>query len=295
MPTFTVGDNEVRLSPVEFLQRHISAASKSYLRQLMKKDKVIGPRGPVREQDRLQAGDALQLPDSGRLRELLAAPAEKAVADPLFILYESREILIVNKPAGLATHSSEGHLQNNLTTQVEALVASRGDGYQVAPIHRLDLETSGPVLFGKGKKACSELGKMFMLHNVEKGYLALVLGKTSGGGMLLSKVTAKGKDKEAQTAFRALQRNEQASLLQLTLFTGRQHQIRRQLAEAGHPLYGDKRYGGPCPAELPRLFLHCCQLAFVDPFSGAPLEINCPLPTDLSEFLNHCSMTAPGV
>lgn len=292
MPTFTVEENEVRLTTLEFLQRHISAASKSYLRQLLKKGKVVGPRGPVSEQDSLQVGDALVLPESGRLRELLTAPAEREDCGPLEILYESREILIINKPSGLATHSSEGHQQANLTAQVEALVASRGDSYQVAPIHRLDLETSGPVLFGKGKKACSELGKMFMLHDVEKSYIALVKGKTSGGGMLLSNVPAKGKDKPAQTAFRALQRNDQASLLQLTLFTGRQHQIRRQLSEAGHPLFGDKRYGGLCPAELPRLFLHCCQLAFVDPFSGAPLEISCPLPEDLDGFLNHCSMTS---
>jgi RluA family pseudouridine synthase len=293
MPEFTVQDNETPLTPLAFLQRHISAAAKSYLRQLLKKGKVVGPRGVVGEEDVLQAGDCLVLPDSGRLRELLSvAPSQSD--DALFILYESREILIVNKPAGLATHRGEGHQEHHLTGQVEQLIRSRGDVYQVAPIHRLDLETSGPVLFGKGKKACSELGKLFMLHEVEKSYLALVAGKTSGSGVLHSTVPSKGKHKEAQTAFKSVQRSETASLLRLTLYTGRQHQIRRQLADLGHPLFGDQRYGGAQHAALPRLFLHCCQLAFVDPFSGSPIEVNSALPADLNDFLMEVGLNSMG-
>lgn len=293
MPQFTVEANEIPLSPLAFLQRHISAASKSYLRQLLKKGKVKGPRGVVSEQDQLKLGDVLILPDSGRLSELLAATAQPSLEQQLFILYESREILIVDKPSGLAIHSSEGHQDRNLAALVDELIRSRGDAYQVAPIHRLDLETSGPVLFGKGKKACSELGKLFMCHEVEKSYLALVAGKTPGRGLIQSEVPSKGKTKEAQTAFQALDRNEQASLLKVTLYTGRQHQIRRQLAELGHPLFGDRRYRGQQPDALPRLFLHCCQLAFIDPFSGAPVEINSPLPADLSQFLDTVGLCYP--
>ncbi|WP_321533057.1 RluA family pseudouridine synthase [uncultured Desulfuromonas sp.] len=293
MPQFTVEANETPLSPLAFLQRHISSASKSYLRQLLKKGKVKGPRGVVSEQDQLQPGDVLTLPDSGRLSELMAATAQSSQDQQLFILYESREILIVDKPAGLAIHSSEGHQDHNLTGLVDELIRSRGDAYQVAPIHRLDLETSGPVLFGKGKKACSELGKLFMCHEVEKSYLALVAGKTPGRGLIHSEVPSKGKTKEAQTAFQALDRNDQASLLKVTLYTGRQHQIRRQLSELGHPLFGDRRYRGQQPEGLPRLFLHCCQLAFVDPFSGAPVEIDSPLPADLSQFLDTLGLHYP--
>nr|WP_320049889.1 RluA family pseudouridine synthase [uncultured Desulfuromonas sp.] len=285
MPQFTVQANETPLSPLSFLQRHISAASKSYLRQLLKKGKVTGPRGLVSEQDQLQEGDVLTLPESGRLSELMAAATQSAAPASVFILYESREILIVDKPSGLAVHSSEGHQERNLADQVDALIRSRGESYQVAPIHRLDVETSGPVLFGKGKKACRELGKLFMCHEVEKNYLALVQGYTAGSGVLLTDVPSKGKMKDAQTSFQAVSRCDQASLLRLVLYTGRQHQIRRQLAEIGHPLFGDKRYNGPGIEGLERLFLHCCQLAFVDPFSGALIEINSPLPTDLSACL----------
>ena len=89
------------------------------------------------------------------------------------------------------------------------------------------------------------------------------------------------------SAFQALYRSDSASLLEVRLFTGRQHQIRRQLTALGHPVFGDLRYGGPCPAELPRLFLHCSRLSFVDPFSNASMTIEAPLPDDLTLALHQ--------
>ena len=288
MSDFIVDKDEATLSALEFLQRRVPAAPPAYLKQLLKKGKVRGPNGPLTAADRLNTADRVQLPDSARLQELLNIPRSSAAG--VVILYESREILLVDKPAGLAIHSSQGHETDNLTARVETLLKERGSRFQVAPAHRLDLETSGPVLFGKGKEACGRLGQLFMRQEVEKFYLALVADKTPGSGNLRSQLSAKGKLKDAHSSYRALQRNEQASLLELTLHTGRQHQIRRQLAESGHPLFGDARYRGPCPAELPRLFLHCSRLAFVDPFSGAAIAIDSPLPDDLSAFLPQVGM-----
>ena len=124
-----------------------------------------------------------------------------------------------------------------------------------------------------------------MQGEVTKIYMALVSGKLVGRGDLLSDIPAKGKLKEARTSYQTLVSSDTVSLLEIHLHTGRQHQIRRQLADAGHPLYGDRRYHGPCPRKLSRLFLHCRQLAFIDPFSRQPIEVNCPLPKDLSRFL----------
>lgn len=293
MSKIIVEPNEIKLSPLDLLQRHVSAASRSYLRQLLKKGKILTDSGPLAEESILTVGLAIQLPDSGRMRELLNGCKGPESSGPVSILYESREILIVDKAPGLAIHSCVGHEKTNLTTQIEELYRRRGETFNCAPIHRLDLDTSGPVLFGKGKKACSELGKMFMQHDVEKCYVALAQGRLPGSGMLCSKVSSKGKEKEAHTVFRSLERNDEASYVELTLHSGRQHQIRRQLADLGHPLFGDRRYGGPCPAGLPRMFLHCCRLAFVDPFSGAILEIDSPLPADLKQFLPQCSINQP--
>ena len=279
---FTVAAEESGLPVIDFLQLRIPAAPQAYLRQLVKRGKVLRSAQPLSLSDLLHGGDVLRLPDSGRLRELYATPAP--LNQPVIVLYESREILVVDKPAGLAVHSSQGHEQDNLTNRVEALLSRRGDHFSVAPVHRLDLETSGPVIFGKGRQACAELGKMFMRHEVDKYYLAMVSGETRGAGRLCSAVPAKGKSKQALTEFRALLRNRQASLIEIRLGTGRQHQIRRHLAQNGHPLFGDRRYGGPCAKNLARLFLHSCRLSFVDPFSGAQLDIESDLPPDLSTF-----------
>ncbi|NOQ41769.1 MAG: hypothetical protein GQ563_04635 [Desulfuromusa sp.] len=285
MPEFIVSTEEVDLTAKQFLHQHIPAAPIGYLRQLFKKGKVRIADKIIAADDCLTVGTKISLPNSSRIQELLFAPQDPR--PQLDILYESREILIVNKQAGLAVHKGKGHERDNLTDQVTAFLADRGDKFKVAPVQRLDLETSGPVLFGKGKQGCAELGKLFMQGEVTKTYLALVAGKLVGRGDLLSEIPAKGKLKTAKTSYQTLVSNDTVSLLEIHLHTGRQHQIRRQLADAGHPLYGDRRYKGPCPRKLPRLFLHCRQLAFIDPFSRqqVEVEVNCPLPKDLSRFL----------
>lgn len=283
MPEFIVTEEDTDLPIEQFLHQRIPAAPESYLRQLLKKGKVKISERPAKAGDLVAVNDLIQLPDSNRLLELLA---NRQIAQPqLDILYETREILIVNKPARLAIHNGKGHERDNLTDQIGVFLAARGDLFRFAPIHRLDLETSGPVIFGKGKKSCSELGKLFMRGEITKSYLALVAGKIMGRGTLLSDIPAKGKLKAAETSYHTLIGNDTASLLEIQLHTGRQHQIRRQLADAGHPLFGDQRYRGPCPRKLSRLFLHCRRLAFIDPFSKQQIDINCPLPADLTRFL----------
>ena len=283
MPEFIVSKEEAELTAEQFLTQHIPAAPVGYLRHLFKKGKVRSGDKNIAADDCLTVGGKISLPNSSRLQELIFAPQDPC--PEVDILYESREILIVNKPSGLAIHNSKGHERDNLTSRVAAFLVTRGDKFQVAPVQRLDLETSGPVLFGKGKKSCSELGKLFMQGEVTKTYLALVDGKLLGRGDLLSDIPAKGKLKTASTSYQALVSTDSVSLLEIQLHTGRQHQIRRQFADAGHPLYGDRRYKGPCPRKLHRLFLHCRSLAFIDPFSQQRIEVNCPLPKDLSRVL----------
>ncbi len=283
MPEFIVTEEEAGLPIEQLLHQRVPAAPESYLRQLLKKGKVKISDDPVKGGDCVALNDRILLPDSNRLLELLA---NRQIAQPqLDILYETREILIVNKPARLAIHNGKGHERDNLTDQIGIFLAARGDLFRFAPIHRLDLETSGPVIFGKGKKSCSELGKLFMRGEITKSYLALVTGKIIGRGTLLSDIPAKGKLKAAESSYHTLVGNDSVSLLEIQLHTGRQHQIRRQLADAGHPLFGDQRYRGPCPRKLSRLFLHGRRLAFVEPFSKQQIDINCPLPADLTRFL----------
>lgn len=266
---------------LHWLERQIPQAPAAYLRQLLRKGKVRRAGLPLGEEALLQAGDRLTFPDSARLRELLAAPPPPT----LTILLETERLLAVAKPAGLAVHRSLGHEADNLAARVQALLHERGCRFQVAPLHRLDLETSGPVLFGKGHAAIARYGRLFMDGAVEKCYLGLAAGTLAAAGWLDSPIPAKGKLKTARTRFRLLAADGELSLLELLPETGRQHQLRRQLADAGHPLAGDRRYGGPTLPGLGRLFLHCRQLTLDDPFERHPLVIRAPLADDLAALL----------
>ena len=278
MPELIVTIAEAGLSLESFLQQRLSAAPGAYLRKLLKDGKVC------RSNDMdaiLTAGERILLPDSRRLVDLMEQSNKISVA----ILYESDHLLILDKPSGLATHAGQGHEADNLTARVADLLKRRGEHFIAAPIQRLDRETSGVVLFGKGKKSCSVLGNMMMRAPVGKTYLALVKGKMTTDATLTDEIRAKGKTKTAVTSYQVLAANEIASLLQITLGTGRQHQIRRQFQQIGHPLFGDQRYGGSCPDNLSRLFLHCQQIAFIDPFTDIPLIITSPMPPELLVFL----------
>ena len=267
----------------DFLQRKIPAAPAGYLHQLLKKGKVLRAGKPVGADEVLKEGETLVLPDSSRLRQLIELSAARPAAP--VILYENDQLLIADKPAGLAVHSSEGHEEANLTALLEARAAQRKEKFKIAPVHRLDLETSGAILFGKGRKALGELGELVMARQLRKTYLALVAGTYAGPEELDSQVRAKGKTKEARMRVKLLAANAKASLLEIDLVTGRQHQIRQQLSQQGYPLYGDHRYHGPCPAELSRVFLHSWQLAFHSPFGGEPIQVTAPLPDELQAFL----------
>lgn len=279
MPEMIVTTTEAGLSLESFLLQRLVAAPAAYLRKLIKDGKI---RRSKDLDSLMAAGERILLPDSQRLADLLAQSEKLA----LTILCETEYFLILDKPACLATHAGQGHDEDNLTARVADLLKRRGEHFMAAPIQRLDRETSGAVLFGKGKKSCSMLGKMMMNAPVGKTYLALVNGKITTDGTLIDDIPAKGKTKTAITSYQVLVTNDNASLLQIDLKTGRQHQIRRQFQQLGHPLFGDRRYGGPCPDNLLRLFLHCQQLAFLDPFTGTPLVVTSSLPQDLAAFLD---------
>lgn len=266
---------------LEILQYRLPHAPRSYLRQLLRRGKVRRPGGlALTEESRLASGDRLLLPESRRLQELRAVPA---VPKPT-VLLETRDLLAVYKPAGLAVHRAVGHSEN-LTDLVQAMMEERREPFRIAPAHRLDAATSGPVLFGKGRRAIAALGAAFQERAVEKVYLALVSGRPAATAILDSPVPAKGKWKEAAAEFRLLESPGEFSFLEVRLHSGRTHQIRRQLADIGHPIVGDRRHGGSVVPGLDRLFLHCARLALRTCLDRSRLVIECPLPTELAALL----------
>jgi 23S rRNA pseudouridine955/2504/2580 synthase len=269
------------LTALEALSRHVPAAPASYLRQLLRQGKVRRLERPLDAATVVQTGDRLLLPDSRRLADLFHASEIRRID----VLLETDHWLVVDKPAGTAVHRGLGHETDNLTDRVQQWLAAQGAPFRASPVHRLDVGTSGPVLFAKGKRAAGLLGRTFMQDEVEKSYLALAAGDLPDQGVLTSPVPAKGRLKDAATRFRVLGRSPSLILLKLELLSGRTHQIRRQLADARHPLAGDRRYGGPRLSGLDRPFLHCCKLAWHDPFGTGLVAVERPLPGDLQAVL----------
>ncbi len=285
--TATAGD--AGQTVLAFLQQQIPAAPIAYLRQLIRSGRLRLNHQATSDRALLQPGDTLSLPASQRLTRLM----EESQREQIEVLLEGPDFLAVYKPAGLAVHRGAGHEEDNLTRRVSNWLQRRKLPFSAVPVHRLDVGTSGPVLFAKGRRAASTLGKLLMAGLVKKHYLALVAGEVAETGELQTPVPAKGQLRTAVTRYRRLSGNSSYSLLQLELLSGRKHQIRRQLADAGHPLIGDGRYGGPVLPDSQHLFLHCCTLSWPDPSGDRRHTVSCPLPADLQVLLAAVGIKAP--
>ena len=191
------------------------------------------------------------IPPELRLPEVLADPGE------LTILYEDADALAVDKPAGQTVHPSGRHLAGTLIQEVHARYSEGGElGVPIRLCHRIDKETSGVVLLGKGERAHRRIRKQFERRMIEKEYLALVHGvpeRDSGtielalgpahASQVRMKIAVQEGGQPARTDWRVLERRAGFALVSCLPLTGRQHQIRVHLAAIGHPIVGDKLYG----------------------------------------------------
>lgn len=216
-------------------------------------------------------------------------PPKKHQPKGLPILYEDKDILVVDKPAGLLTIGTERDKSRTAHALLNDYVR-KGDPKsrnRVYVVHRLDQETSGLLLFAK-----SEAAKKFLQENwesTEKHYLAIVHGQLAVKEGTLSSYLAENsalrvystpdasKGKLSRTAYKVIQETKGFSLVEIHLLTGRKHQIRVQFADLGHPLAGDKKYGGGELATA-RLALHARSISFTHPYHGRPMHFDCGMP-----------------
>lgn len=239
-------------------------------------------------------------------------PAELEPQDlPITIVHQDEDIVVVDKPAGMVVHPAPGHANG---TMVNALLARVGDlssiglPYRPGIVHRLDRDTSGLLVVARTDRAHRRLAAALASREVGRRYIAAVWGRFDHGDTTIDRPIARhpGNRKrmavveggrEAITHVRHLERWAAADLLAVRLETGRTHQIRVHLSDAGHPIVGDPLYGprwergmsgagGVWAAEFARrsgrLFLHAARLAFDHPNSGEPLNFTSPLPEPLS-------------
>src|SRR5436309_3825302 len=226
---------------------------------------------------------------------------------PLDVVYEDKDLLVVNKAAGMVVHPAPGHHDDTL---VNALIARYPDitreDSEMRPgiIHRLDKDTSGLIIIARNAATHSALVDQMKRHEIVKRYLALVEGVVALDQGSIDAPIGRNprhreqmavtvvKSREARTHFRVQQRFSRHTLLLLELETGRTHQIRVHLRAIGHPIVGDPVYGSGNinrGLTLKRQFLHAYQLKFNHPTTGKAVNLEAPLPEDLQALLDRKS------
>jgi 23S rRNA pseudouridine1911/1915/1917 synthase len=249
---------------------------------------------PRRKSHRLAGGEQIRV-RLVRLGELEAEPG------PLAVSYENDHLLVVSKPAGMVTHPTASRRTGTLVNRLLGMgipLSRAGGEDRPGIVHRLDAGTSGLMVVAKDDPTHAALSEMFRRHEVDRRYLALVRGKIEpdrflikatlqrrGARIRIGTVTGKG----AATEVEALERPGQRTLVEARPRTGRTHQIRVHLSGIGHPVLGDRAYGGGGDdakrLALSRPFLHSWRLAFDHPMSGERIHVEDPLPEDLDRAL----------
>jgi len=260
----------------------------------------VSVEGRVRGKgDRLLAGAWLEV----RLPGLPEPPSAPAPVPGLEVIYVDDEILVVDKPVGVAAHPSPGWSGPTVTDGVAAmgyLMASSGAEERQGIVHRLDAGTTGLMVLARSESAYTSLKRAFKERTVDKGYHALVQGHPDPSTGTIDApidrnpthdwrfaVVAGGRP--SVTHYSTIEAFPAASLLDVTLETGRTHQIRVHMAALRHPCVGDAVYGAdPTLAArlgLSRQWLHAVRLGFRHPATGAPVSFTSPYPPDLSAAL----------
>ena len=304
--TWIVTQEAARLRLDQFLVRRIPGESRSQIQTWIRKGyvRVNGAGAKTGYLTRADDRIALNVPES--------APDQPFPENiPLDVLYEDADLAVINKPAGLVCHAGagvrSGTLVNALLHRMGPL--ETGDPSRPGIVHRLDKMTSGVMLVAKNSRAHRILAEQFKNREVKKEYIALVHGVPSRPSGTIDlplgrdpvnrkKISVRARRRRtAITHYRVQEDYGFASLLSITIETGRTHQIRVHLAEKGHPVVGDSLYGAnrlrSLPAELQqkagdlaRPFLHSHLLEFRQPLSGERLCFQSPLPDELQKFLS---------
>jgi 23S rRNA pseudouridine1911/1915/1917 synthase len=303
---FAVAEDGEGMRLDRFLVSVLPGHSRSQIQRLIKEEQVRIDGGGARPNQTVRIGQQISVDISEPV-----APEPQPEALPLAILYQDRDVIVIDKPAGMVVHPAAGHesgtLVNALLHHIDDL---SGIGGEKRPgiVHRLDRGTSGLMVVAKHDAAHVELARQFREREIEKEYLALVWGDVRAGRRIdapigrdpsnRKKMSSRARrSREAVTRIvRAEPLHPMLTLARVAIHTGRTHQIRVHLNAIGHPVVGDALYGGvhrrvpgdlKAVTHLERPFLHAARLAFRHPSDGRRMEFESPLPDDLPRVLDE--------
>lgn len=215
-----------------------------------------------------------------KLKDIIETVRPESKTHKIEILKRTGDIIVVNKPSGMVTNGSDRSLEVRLQHEL--------NNEQLCAVHRLDRDTSGCVMFAANAAAKEQMIPLFKEEKIVKIYRAIAIGRVSDS---LKTITRDIDGESATTLVSVLDRNRDASYLELRIHTGRTHQIRKHLAAMRHPVLGDKEYAGeqrgnPIFRAVPRQMLHACRLILPDPQGGSALRVSAPVPEDFQAILN---------
>ena len=284
--------------------------SRSRLQMWIKSGNLTVNSRNMKQRERLQQGDVIEI-------DAVLAPDGELTSEAmeLDIRYEDEDVLIVNKPENLVVHPAAGHHEGTLLNGLLHSFPELAQLPRAGIIHRLDKDTTGLMLIARSLRAHTSLVRQLQERRIERVYQALVYGVPTGGGTVdqplgrhpvhRTRMAVVAEGKPARTHYRVLERFSAHSFLEITLDTGRTHQIRVHLSWLGYPAVGDRTYGGrpklppACPAELAKTLgefkrqaLHACRLSFAHPVSKKNISKDIELPKDMIELLEQLKSDA---
>lgn len=306
------GQQPLRLD--KFLSDHLAGISRNRISAAVRAGAVLVNDKPAKPSYKVKPADIVSVVLPHPKTDFEVLPEDI----PLNIIYEDKEVLVLNKAPGMVVHPGHGNFNGTLVNALaHHLSALPGDPVRPGLVHRLDKDTTGLMVIAKTETAMSHLAKQFFERSVDRSYHTLVWGEPPGEeGSIEGHIGRNLRDrtlmavfpddtqgKPALTHFKVLERFGYVTLLECRLETGRTHQIRVHLRHIGHPVFGDVQYGGDrilkgttfgkytqfvknCFKMLPRQALHARSIAFTHPASGKRMEFNSPLPDDMQGVLH---------
>ncbi len=281
-----------------FLMRHLKGVPKSRIYRLLRRGEVRVNKRRAKPEYKLLAGDVVRIPPVRMAEQQAQAPIPSSVLEQLAaaVVLEDEDLMVLNKPAGLPVHGGSGVRFG----VIEALRQLWPNQPFLELAHRLDRDTSGCLVIAKSRAALRQLHDLLRAGGVEKHYLTLVVGRWKGGQRRVSEALARTgrrgverlvevseSGREAESLFAPVTRFAEATLMDVSISTGRTHQIRVHAAHLGYPVAGDKKYGDfdfnrrIKGLGLKRLFLHAASLRFRLPESGRKYAVEVPLDDEL--------------
>lgn len=218
---------------------------------------------------------------------------------PITPLYEDEDLLLLDKQPGIIVHPTKGHPLHTIANGLMKYMADRGETYKIRFANRVDMDTSGIVIVAKNANVQNDISHQMRSRKVVKKYLAVVRGSLAEDHLIVdapigrptedsvARAVMEEGGKDAVTEIDVRERFPDATLVEVTLHTGRTHQIRVHLSHLGHPILGDHLYGGDAPSLIDRQALHAHTVSFTHPISGEPLTVTAPLPEDIARCLTR--------